>query len=349
MHNERIPVKELSKFLLNVFEAPVHPVPCWLMRQAGRYLPEYRALRRLEPDFVKFCFTPELAVEATLQPLRRYPLDAAILFSDILTLLHAQGAELSFVESRGPKLTYESIKNFLSSSPEQTLDRLSPVFETVSVLKQKLPNHITLIGFAGAPWTLMCYLFNGSSSKTFDHAKHTILGHMDDALLVSDYLADLTAHYVMRQIKEGAEVIQIFDSWAGLLPACWVDQFLFRPWKKMVRTIKVAYPQIPIIGFIKGASVYLKEFIETVEVDGVSIDSSVPLDLALSLPSRCVIQGGMDSAFLVKGGDVMLSEAEHYLKAFKNRPYIFNLGHGVHLDTPPEHVSDLIQFVKSYK
>ncbi|MGN6670059.1 MAG: uroporphyrinogen decarboxylase [Candidatus Nucleicultricaceae bacterium] len=335
------------KRFLDVFKNHTSPTPVWLMRQAGRYLPEYRALRMQEPDFVKFCMTPSLAIEATLQPLRRFPLDAAILFSDILTILKAHGADLTFVESKGPQLTCPPLPQFIETSKTQTIKNLSPVFDIIRALRDHLSDDVALIGFAGAPWTLMCYLLNGKSSTTFENAKDIILKDFSLSEKLCDVLTDLTIQYLLEQIKSGAEVIQIFDSWSGVLPYSWVDSFLLRPWKRIASALKSAFPDVPIIAFVKGAGVLLPTFVDAVDVDAVSLDSSVPIPLALSLPERLVIQGGMDPAYVVRGGSVMRAEARRYLDAFKERSYIFNLGHGVPMSTPAGHVDDLIRFVRA--
>lgn len=337
-----------NKHFLQAFERIVRPVPCWLMRQAGRYLPEYRALRLEEPDFVSFCFTPSFAVEATLQPLRRYPLDAAILFSDILTLLKPLGAGLTFVESQGPVLTYGSLDTLLNTPNETVLKGLQPVFDAVKQLKYNIPNQTALIGFAGAPWTLLCYLLNGGASKSFDQAKQFITRHPEVSLALCHKITDITTLYLSEQIKAGAEAIQIFDSWAGLLPFTWADDYLFNPWQTIVGSLKYLHPEVPVLGFIKGAGALLPTFVDSVPVDGVSLDSSVPLRTALSLPEKCVIQGGMESSYVVSGGDGMIKEAKHYLDAFRGRSYIFNLGHGIPQHTPPENIGHLLDFVKSY-
>lgn len=336
------------KCFLDIFQKSPSRVPIWLMRQAGRYLPEYRDLRTQEPDFVKFCMTPALAVEATLQPLRRFSFDAAILFSDILTILKAQGAELTFVESHGPQLSCSSVARFIEAPVSNALNELSPVFDVIRQLRGKLSEDVALIGFAGAPWTLMCYLLNGKSSSTFELAKTSILKDFQLSVKLCDTLTELTIHYLLEQIKSGAEAIQIFDSWGSVLPYSWFDSFLVKPWTRIVSALKSAYPDIPLIGFVKGASALLPSFVESVAVDGISIDSSTPIPLALSLPEKLVIQGGMDPAYIIQGGDCMIDEARKYLDAFKDRSYIFNLGHGVPMSTSPQNVLDLVQFVRSY-
>lgn len=340
--------KHPHKVFLQAFDRVISPSPCWLMRQAGRYLPEYRTLREGEPNFVSFCFNPSLAVEATLQPLRRYPLDAAILFSDILTLLKPLGVDLTFVESEGPVLSYSSLDALLSAPNDAVLRGMGPVFETVRQLKNEIPKQTALIGFAGAPWTLLCYLLNGGGSKSFDRAKQLIARYPEVALALCRKITDITTVYLEEQIRAGAEAIQIFDSWAGLLPYSWVDDYLFNPWMTIVESLKKSYPGVPILGFIKGAGALLPTFVNCVSVDGVSLDSSVPLETALSLPQKCVIQGGMESSYVVSGGDAMIREARRYLDAFKGRSYIFNLGHGVPQYTPPENIAHLLDFVKSY-
>ena len=326
------------------------PPPIWLMRQAGRYLPEYRELRREASGFLNLCYTPELAVEVTLQPIRRYGFDAAILFSDILVVPDALGVEVAFVEGEGPKLrAIRDGAGVAKLTKSRLHDHLAPVYETIRRLRQSLPEETALIGFAGAPWTVTSYMIEGGGSKEFQEAR--FLARRDpetfDALI--DLVTDATIDYLLAQIEAGAEALQIFDSWAGVLPASAFHHYCEQPILRIVKAIKTAHPDIPIIAFPRGAGVLYQHFADTVPVDGVSLDTTVPAGWVANNLKKLCLQGNLDPIALLSGGDDMLNDARHLLNVFADQPYIFNLGHGVLPPTDPDTVKRLIDFVRSYR
>jgi len=320
------------------------------MRQAGRYLPEYRELRREASGFLNLCYTPELAVEVTLQPIRRYGFDAAILFSDILVVPDALGADVAFVEGEGPKLSPIRDGAGVARLTKRGLhDHLAPVYETIRRLREKLPEETALIGFAGAPWTVTSYMIEGGGSKEFQEAR--LLARRDpetfDALI--DLVTDATIDYLLAQIEAGAEALQIFDSWAGVLPASAFHRLCEQPINRIVTAIKSAHPEIPIIAFPRGAGVLYQHFVDHIPVDGVSLDTTVPAEWAAQNLKKVCLQGNLDPIALLSGGDDMLNDARHLLNSFDGQAYIFNLGHGVLPPTDPDTVKRLIDFVRSYR
>ncbi len=320
------------------------------MRQAGRYLPEYRKIRREVSGFLELCYTPELAVEVTLQPIRRYGFDAAILFSDILVVADALGCDVSFVEGEGPKLgTIRDEKAVSRLSIRHLHQHLAPVYETIRQLRGALPEETALIGFAGAPWTVTSYMVEGGGSKEFQEAR--IFARRDPEAFgnLIDLVTKATADYLLAQVKAGAQALQIFDSWAGVLPP---DQFLRwceRPVGEIVRIVREVHPEIPIIAFPRGAGVLYEQFAKNIPVNGVSLDTTVPPGWANSALKNVCLQGNLDPISLLQGGDQMLNEAKHLIDTFAGRPYIFNLGHGVLPPTDPDSVKQLVEFVKSYR
>jgi uroporphyrinogen decarboxylase len=323
-------------------------VPFWLMRQAGRYLPEYRALRAKAGSFLGLCFNPALAAEVTLQPLRRFDMDAAILFSDILVVPYALGQALDFVEGEGPRLGPLPKTDEIDFA---TFDRkLQPVYETIGEVKKNLTAGKGLIGFAGAPWTIACYMMQGQGGGEFVAAKKSAFENPTacDQLIAS--LVDATSHYLIGQINAGADAVQIFDSWAGLLPEPYFNRWVISPTKKIIENIHKTYPEFPIIGFPRGAGAFYKSYAEKTSVTGLGIDQYYPLEkVANEIGSKIVLQGNMDPAFLLTGGSTMESEAKRILTAMVGKPFIFNLGHGVIKETPPEHVAQLAEIIRDHK
>lgn len=318
-------------------------VPIWFMRQAGRYLPEYRALRAQQPDFLKFCYTPKLAVEATLQPLKRYDLDAAILFSDILVVPHALGQHVGFEEGVGPILGDFHLKNLKIDRLEQTL---SPVFEILTTLRACLPPHISLIGFSGAPWTLYCYMIEGRGKRGFSKAIAWGQENPQQFREVMELLTDAVVAYLKHQVRAGAEVVQLFDTWAGEVPQDLYEIGVVKPVTKIVKELKAFSAQVPLMGFPKNIGERIVPYVKETGIDVLSLDPTFnPEALAQILP-QTVYQGGLDPELVVLGGEAMIKEADTYLKAFKDRPYIFNLGHGLLPKTPPENVQKLIDHVR---
>lgn len=321
------------------------------MRQAGRFLPEYRALRQKAGSFLKLCYTPEMAVEVTLQPLRRFSMDAAILFSDILVVPQAMGLRLDFLEGEGPKL--ETISSAADLARFENCDihgHLAPVYETVSRLKQELRDTPTaLIGFAGAPWTIACYMVQGAGSKDWEKPRQFAFRDPEGFSALLALLADLTADYLSAQIDAGAEAVQIFDSWAGAVPASWQERLIIAPTRRLVDRVKLRHPSVPIIGFPRGSGLGLLPYTERAGVDAVALDAQVPTGWAAKTiqPLRPV-QGNLDPVLLMTGGEGMRAGIDAILRDLSDGPFVFNLGHGVPQHTPPEHVAELADLIRSW-
>lgn len=322
--------------------------PLWLMRQAGRYLPEYREIRGNVSGFLELCYTPELAVEVTMQPIRRYGFDAAILFSDILVIPDALGQAVRFAEGEGPKLDpLRDVAGLGKLSLNNLHDHLAPVYETVRRLSAELPSETTLIGFAGAPWTVATYMVEGGTSRDFAHARGWGLRDPDGFAQLIDLVTDATAAYLCRQVEEGAEVLQIFDSWAGVLSEGEFEKWSIKPTAKIVSAVKAKHPNVPIIGFPRGAGIRYERYVVETGVDGVSLDSTMPLDWAAKhLQSKVALQGNLDPLLLLGGGEPMEREIRRILEGIGDGPFIFNLGHGIIKETPPENVARLVEIVR---
>lgn len=323
--------------------------PVWLMRQAGRYLPEYRAVRRKTGGFLELCYDPVHAEEVTLQPIRRFDFDAAILFSDILVVPDALGADVGFYEGEGPRLTPLAHRSDLARlSTEHLHEQLAPVYETLRRLRRSLPDQVTLIGFAGAPWTLAAYMVEGGGSK--DYAVARKLARAEPRLFgdLIDLLCKAIVRYCEAQVTAGAEVIQLFDSWAGVLPPDERERWVDAPLTRIVQELRECCPKVPIIIFPRGVGPALVEVVASARPDGVGIDTVIdPAWAARALPADVCLQGNLDPLSLVAGGSGMLRAADRILDAWAGRPFIFNLGHGVVPETPPEHVAALLQHLKS--
>ena len=338
-----------SKPLLRVLAGEtLSPPPLWLMRQAGRHLSEYMALRAKAENFLNFCYSPDLAVEATLQPIRRYGFDAAILFCDILVIPDALGQQVSFVPGEGPKLnaltTLEAVKTLQMDGLHE---HLAPVYETISRLRNELPDPVTLIGFAGAPWTVATYVVEGGGSKDYQNVRGWAYSAPDEFQVLIDLLTEATTSYLLRQVEAGAEVLQIFDSWAGVLPPSQFERWVVAPFQKIVAAVKARYPETPIIGFPRGAGLQYAGFAEKTGVDAVSLDVTVPLEWAAeNVQPHCVVQGNLDNLALMAGGSEMDAEIERILDILGRGPLIFNLGHGVLPATPVAHVERLRDLVR---
>jgi len=325
--------------------------PIWLMRQAGRYLPEYLATRAKSKNFLHFCYSPDLAEEVTLQPLRRYGFDAAILFADILTIPDALGQKVEFIKGEGPKLeAIRDMDGLKKLSMDGIHDHLAPVYETVSRLSKSIPETTALIGFAGAPWTNATYMVEGQGSKTYEIIRSIAYQDPEFFQALIDLLVDATTEYLLKQIEAGAEAVQIFDSWAGVLPEDQFDRWVIAPNKEITRRIKEAHPGFPVLGFPRGAGELYKKFVIETGVDGVSIDQTVPLEWAAKeLQPLCTVQGNLDNLAVVAGGQQMEDQVEKILKTMTNGPFIFNLGHGIVPQTPPENVGRVVEMVQSFK
>ena len=317
--------------------------PFWYMRQAGRYLPEYRELRARADGFLDFCFTPELAVEATLQPVRRFRTDAAILFSDILVVPWALGQGVTFEDGTGPVLDRVTGPDDLGRlSHSGVVDRLSPVMETVAKLRHALPADVALIGFAGAPWTVATYMVEGGGSKDFATVKAWAYRDGDGFGALIDLLIEATIAYLNAQIAAGAEAVQLFDSWAGALPDDAFRDWVVAPTARIVAGVKAVHPTVPIIGFPRGAGVLYRSYVAETGIDAVGLDTMVPPDWAAeALQPHLAVQGNLDPIRVVAGGAAMIDAADRIIGALAGGPHIFNLGHGFVPATPPEHVAAL--------
>lgn len=342
------PVPELvEKPLLAVLRGERRdPPPMWLMRQAGRYLPEYRELRASKGGFLDMAYDPEAAAEITLQPLRRFPFDGAILFSDILVVPHAMGMDLSFVAGEGPRLAPPLGKARIRDL-EPAIERLDPIYETVRSVKAKLSPQTTFLGFAGSPWTVATYMIAGQGSR--EQAEARQLAYSDPAKMGSilDFVSRITVEYLSGQIEAGVDAIQLFDSWAGSLAPAQFEQLVVRRTAWIVGELKKRHPDTPIIGFPKGAGGKLRAYADETGVDAIGIDETIdPNWAARELPPGMPVQGNLDPLALVAGGEALRSATRRILDAFADRPHIFNLGHGIQQTTPIAHVEELALLVK---
>jgi uroporphyrinogen decarboxylase len=345
------PSNSLSgKPLLRVLNGEaLSPPPIWLMRQAGRYLPEYREIRAKFPSFLDFCYAPKAASEATLQPIRRFGFDAAILFSDILVVPDALGQKVAFEVNEGPRLEpIASAQDFGRLAETIDLTRLAPVFETIERVKAELPASTTLIGFCGAPWTVASYMIAGRGTP--DQAPARLFAYREPELFqrLIDRLVAASIDYLARQFEAGVEAVQIFDSWAGVLPPGEYERWCLAPIKAIVAGLRARRRDAKVIGFPKGIGPRLDDFAAATGVDAVGLDSAVdPVWAARNLPGARALQGNLDPLALLAGGAALEAATARILEAFRGWPHIFNLGHGVPQQTPPAHVEALMKLVRA--
>lgn len=322
--------------------------PIWMMRQAGRYLPEYRAVREKAGSFLDLCFTPELATEVTLQPIRRFNLDAAILFSDILVVPHALGQTVSFVTGEGPRLAPAiSGDNVAQFAKQLNLSTLAPVFETIRRVKPTLPAHVALLGFCGAPWTVATYMVAGQGTP--DQGPARLMAYRDPAgfARLIDALTDASIDYLVAQFKSGVDAVQVFDTWAGILPPEEFERWCVEPMRRIVAGVRSSVPGGKIIVFPRGAGTSLLRYVERVEVDAVGLDWSIDRDFARrEIQSRVAVQGNLDPIALLAGGEALDHAVDAVLAAFAGGPFIFNLGHGILPETPVAHVEQMLRRVR---
>ncbi|GIX09422.1 uroporphyrinogen decarboxylase [Elioraea sp.] len=327
----------------------VRPAPVWLMRQAGRYLPEYRALRAREPDFLRFCLTPKLATEVTLQPIRRFGLDGAILFSDILVPPFALGHGVRFVEGEGPVL-----ERVTGRAQVEALDLprargvWAPVMETVRRLRGALPPGVTLIGFAGAPFTVAAYMVEGGGSRDFAEARRMAFAEPGLFGALVARLEEATIDYLSAQAEAGAEALMLFDSWAGVLSPAQFRRWVIGPTARIAAALRARFPAVPLIGFPRGAGPMLGDYAEGTGLQAVGLDTVLPAAWAARiLPAGVTGQGNLDPMALVAGGDALAEEVTTLMRAVAGRPWVVNLGHGIVPQTPPEHVAELVALVRA--
>jgi uroporphyrinogen decarboxylase len=333
--------------LLDCLAGKVHDVPSmWMMRQAGRYLPEYRALRAEKGGFLELVYDSPSAAEITLQPLRRFEMDAAILFSDILIVPYAMGQNLQFLVGEGPHLSPTLIDHALESLVPVP-QRLDAIYETVRLVKAELAPEKAFLGFAGSAWTVATYMVNGEGSKD-QHATRAF-AYRDPAgfQALIDAIVDLTITYLIGQIDAGVDAVQIFDSWSGSLAPAQFERWVIAPNARIAAAIHAARPGIPVIGFPKGAGEKLAAYARETGVDALGLDETIdPVWAAANIPSHLPVQGNLDPLALLAGGEQMESAVRHIIRTFEGRPHIFNLGHGILQQTPIEHVHALLTLVK---
>lgn len=346
---ENGPDVETMKPLLEALKGRKPSVPpVWLMRQAGRYLPEYRAVRRQVGGFLDLCFDADLAVAVTLQPIARFGLDAAILFSDILVVPYGLGADVTFREGEGPVLKpVRSMPEVASLALPGLVGRLATVYEIVRRLSRELPPAVTLIGFAGAPWTVATYLVEGGTSRDFRIVREWALGRPDDFAALIDILEAATFEHLSAQVDAGAEVVQIFDSWAGLLPEGAFRRFVIEPTRRIVAALHARHPGLPVIGFPRGAGLLYEAYFAETGVTALGLDQTVPLGFARDRLQRIgPVQGNLDPVLLVIGGGRMEEAIDAIEAELGASPFILNLGHGILPETPPENVARLVDRVR---
>ncbi len=324
------------------------PVPVWLMRQAGRHLPEYRELRSKARDFLDFCYSPSLAAEATLQPVRRYGMDGAILFADILLVLDAMGRNVRFVEGEGPRVDPATKASDLANVPmEKILARLAPVGETVERVRSSLDSPTTLIGFAGSPWTVGVYAIEGRGGTDKSDARKFGYEHPGELAGMLDQLIEASAHYLAMQARAGADALMLFESWAEGLADDAFNTWVIEPTAKLVKRVRALGVKQPILGFPRGAGALTIDYAERTGVTAIGLDTAIPLRrMSALLPKGMPVQGNLDPMRLVAGGPDLEKRVREIVEQLRNRPHIFNLGHGVTPETPIAHVEQVLAAVR---
>lgn len=340
-----------GKFLATLAGTRFPTPPIWLMRQAGRYLPEYRAIRATTRSFLEFCYTPDKAVEVTLQPIRRFSLDAAIVFSDILVVPDALGQKVWFAEGEGPKL--EALTDpvqFGKLSRGRLPEHLDPVYRAIREVRKALPTETALLGFAGAPFTLACYMIEGGGSRDFARTKGWAYRHPDSFGLLIDLLVDAVVDHLALQVEAGADAVQLFDSWAGVLPEEQLFGWSLEPMTRIAHGLRARHPKVPIIAFPRGVGPAALMYRRPDAFTALSIDTGIGAHWAAKeLQPHICIQGNLDPQMLVVGGSALEREARRILDKLGHGSFVFNLGHGVVPETPPDHVAQLVETVRSWR
>jgi len=337
------------KPLLAVLSGEAQAVPpIWLMRQAGRYLPEYQELRAKAGSFLDTCYNPQIAAEITLQPIKRFGFDAAILFSDILVVPDALGQKVWFESGSGPRLVpVESDSDIAALAESFDIEKLAPVFETIDRVKGALPKSVGFIGFCGAPWTVASYMIAGRGTPDQAPARLFAYRRPEAFARLIDILVTASTAYLIRQIDAGVEALQLFDSWAGVLPPHEFERWVVAPLKKIIGQVKAARPGVPIIAFVRGGATHLPGLAERLGADALGLDTAIdPAWAVKEIPAGAALQGNLDPLALLAGGPALDREIDSILRCFAGRPHIFNLGHGVLPETPLEHVSQLIERIR---
>ncbi|WP_239805296.1 uroporphyrinogen decarboxylase [Croceicoccus hydrothermalis] len=340
----------MAGLLLDTLNSANHAErPLWLMRQAGRYLPEYRALRAEKGGFLALVYDSEAAAEITMQPIERFGFDGAILFSDILIVPYAMGQDLQFLAGEGPHLSPRLADHALGAL-QAVPERLEPIYRTVALVRERLGAERTMLGFAGAPWTVATYMVNGEGSRD-QHATRA-MAYRDPVAFgaIIDAIAEVTVEYLVKQAQAGAEAVQLFDSWSGTLAPDEFERWVIAPTVRIVDAFKAQCPDTPFIGFPKGAGEKLAAYARETGIDAVGIDETVdPQWAARELPAGMPVQGNIDPLLLLTGGEAMTRRAHFILDCFADRPHVFNLGHGIGKETPIAHVEQLLQAVRGWR
>jgi uroporphyrinogen decarboxylase len=342
----------MTKPLLNALKGEIqNQIPIWLMRQAGRYLPEYRELRTKAANFLDFCYRPELSVTATLQPIERFGFDGAIIFSAILVIPDALGQKVAFEAGRGPVLdALDGGYAVEALSSNRLRSHLAPVYEAIETVAGRLAPETTLIGFAGAPWTIASYMIEGGSSKNYSKLKTWAYGDPERFTALVDLLVEAISAHLSAQIEAGADTVQIFDSWAGILPEDAFDRWCVSPIQNIITRVKADHPDTPIIVFPNRAGLFYERIATRTGADCVSIDTTIPLGFAKDVLQKSVtVQGNIDPVALVVGGNALKEQVHHILEGLGSGPFVFNLGHGILPETPPEHVAQLVGEVRAWR
>jgi uroporphyrinogen decarboxylase len=336
--------------ILKTFQKENNQTPIWLMRQAGRYLPEYIEIRSSVKNFLELCYDSKKATEVTLQPIKRFGFDAAIIFSDILVLPHALGWDVQFKQGEGPILKKFKSENDLMQLSDSFSSNINYVYETVNSVKNSLPKNVSLIGFAGSPWTVISYMLEGKGKQDFSISKNFLYQNYSLAKKLFDIISNKTIEYLSKQIEAGADIIQLFDSWSGMLNGFNYEEFVIKPTKKIVSSLKEKYPHIPIIGFPRGSGYNYDLYINYTNIDAVGVDQFVPLSQMKKWQNNgIVIQGSLDPVILLSDKECIKNAIDEILFTLDNKGFIFNLGHGIMPNTNPNNVEYLVNYVREFK
>ncbi len=335
--------------LQDTFQRKNNNIPIWFMRQAGRYLPEYIEIRKNSSDFLELCYDSEKAKKVTLQPIDRFDFDAAIIFSDILVLPHALGWKVAFKKGEGPILQkFETDKDLLHINNDFD-KKINCIYDTVNKVRLSLDKNKSLIGFAGSPWTVASYMLEGKGKQDFSVSKNFLYNKKKLALQLIDIITEKTIEYLLGQISAGVDIIQLFDSWAGVLSGGEYEDFVIKPTKKIVSLVKRKYPSLPIIGFPRGSGYLYQEYIDQTDIDAIGVDQFVPINTMKKWQDNIIVQGNFDPVLLLGKKDIIEKKANDILTCLDSKNFIFNLGHGILPNTPIENVQFLVNYVRNYQ
>jgi uroporphyrinogen decarboxylase len=335
--------------LQDTFKRKNNNIPIWFMRQAGRYLPEYMDIRKDSSDFLELCYDSEKAKKVTLQPIDRFDFDAAIIFSDILVLPHALGWKVAFKKGEGPILQkFETDKDLLYINNDFD-KKINCIYDTVNKVRLSLDKNKSLIGFAGSPWTVASYMLEGKGKQDFSVSKNFLYNNKKLALQLIDIITEKTIEYLLGQINAGVDIIQLFDSWAGVLSGEEYEDFVIKPTKKIVSLVKHKYPSLPIIGFPRGSGYLYQEYIDQTDIDAIGVDQFVPINTMKKWQENIIVQGNFDPVLLLGKKEIIEKKANDILTCLDSKNFIFNLGHGILPNTPVENVQFLVNYVRNYQ